>query len=358
MGQSASLNAIWVVDAVLGQPEDLPQLADVERVHPKVIRILGQNPGQLTLQGTNTYLVGDGAERILIDTSDGNSSWWSLVEQVLLEEGAAITQVVLTHGHDEPSSASGTAAGTAAATAKDHVSGLPLVRSAFPKAQIWKWLPCVLGDQDCEQFSPGSLAQAFSAGRRKHSCGCDGQVPEDCQTLFDGQELPVGDSILRVLFTPGHSVDSVSLLLEEASQVEAIFTGDSVLGGRTARFSTLVEYNKSLGRLLRLAMDSRHVILLPGHGDMVDSDSTEYLQSILRMQTTREKAILRTLQVAPGTAGDLCMNLYGSGTAAMMAQDLVEQHLEDLQERGRVKGSDDFFGRTWWETTKVVPPLA
>lgn len=331
MGQSASLNAIWVVDAVLGQPEDLPQLADVERVHPKVIRILGQNPGQLTLQGTNTYLVGDGAERILIDTSDGNSSWWSLVEQVLLEEGAAITQVVLTHGHD------------------DHVSGLPLVRSAFPKAQIWKWLPCVLGDQDCEQFSPGSLAQAFSAGRRKHSCGCDGQVPEDCQTLFDGQELPVGDSILRVLFTPGHSVDSVSLL-EEASQVEAIFTGDSVLGGRTARFSTLVEYNKSLGRLLRLAMDSRHVILLPGHGDMVDSDSTEYLQSILRMQTTREKAILRTLQVSVWTPWSSCCGL--------MAQDLVEQHLEDLQERGRVKGSDDFFGRTWWETTKVVPPLA
>lgn len=259
MGQSVSLNAIWVVDAVLGQPEDLPQLADVERVHPKVIRILGQNPGQLTLQGTNTYLVGDGAERILIDTSDGNSSWWSLVEQVLLEEGAAITQVVLTHGH------------------YDHVGGLPLVRSAFPKAQVWKWLPCVLGDQDCEQFSPGSLAQAFSAGRRKHSCGCDGQVPEDCQTLFDGQELPVGDSILRVLFTPGHSVDSVSLLLEEASQVEAIFTGDSVLGGRTARFSTLVEYNKSLGRLLRLAMDSRHVILLPGHGDVVDSDSKRVL---------------------------------------------------------------------------------
>eukprot|EP00434_Breviolum_minutum_P030414 symbB.v1.2.026900.t1/scaffold2724.1/size72221/6 len=83
-----------MVDAVLGQPEDLPHLADVERVHPKVIRITGQNPGQLTLQGTNTYLVGDGQERILIDTSDGNSAWWSLVQQVLLEEGAEITQAL------------------------------------------------------------------------------------------------------------------------------------------------------------------------------------------------------------------------------------------------------------------------
>jgi len=330
-----------MVDAVLGQPEDLPHLADVERVHPKVIRITGQNPGQLTLQGTNTYLVGDGQERILIDTSDGNSAWWSLVQQVLLEEGAEITQVVLTHGH------------------YDHVSGLPLVQSAFPKVTIWKWLPCVLGDQDCEQFSPGSLAQAFSAGRRKHSCGCDGQVPEGCQTLFEFQELPVGDSILRVLFTPGHSVDSICLLLEEAGQVEAIFTGDCVLSGRTARFSTLLEYNKSLKRLLRLAMDAgdNGVILLPGHGDLIASDSKEYLESILRMQTNREKAIMRTLQVSPGTAGDLCNEMYGSGTAAMMAQDLVEQHLEDLQERGRVKGIDDLFGRTWWETAKVVTPV-
>eukprot|EP00434_Breviolum_minutum_P030412 symbB.v1.2.026898.t1/scaffold2724.1/size72221/4 len=99
------------------------------------------------------------------------------------------------------------------------------------------------------------------------------------------------------------------------------------------------------------------VILLPGHGDLIASDSKEYLESILRMQTNREKAIMRTLQVSPGTAGDLCNEMYGSGTAAMMAQDLVEQHLEDLQERGRVKGIDDLFGRTWWETAKVVTPV-
>lgn len=73
------------------------------------------------------------------------------------------------------------------------------------------------------------------------------------------------------------------------------------------------------------------------------------------MQTNREKAILRTLKVCPGTAGDLCQEMYGSGSAAMMAQNIVEQHLEDLQERGRVKGSADLFGRMWWEAATLVP---
>lgn len=120
--------------------------------------------------------------------------------------------------------------------------------------------------------------------------------------LKDGDMLTTEGATLRVIATPGHTKDHLSLWLEEEG---AIFTGDCVLGeGSAVRLSfissttvcTLVfafqvfeelgSYMASLGKLLSLCPKR----LYPGHGPVVE-DGQAVISQYIAHRNAREKQV-------------------------------------------------------------------
>ena len=78
---------------------DLPS---VDVWSDRVTVALGQNPSAFTGPGTNTYLVGTGKQRILLDTGQGEAAYLPVLEQAMELAGCdGLQEIVLTHGHPD-----------------------------------------------------------------------------------------------------------------------------------------------------------------------------------------------------------------------------------------------------------------
>ncbi|ADB42136.1 MBL fold metallo-hydrolase [Spirosoma linguale] len=92
----------------------------------------------------------------------------------------------------------------------------------------------------------------------------------------DGEEFRVGKVKIRVLHTPGHTLESSTfLLLDEAGKETAIFTGDTLFIGDVGRPDLAVKTDLTRDDLAGYLYDSLHtkimtlpddVIVYPGHG--------------------------------------------------------------------------------------------
>ncbi|KAF5120187.1 Atrochrysone carboxyl ACP thioesterase [Metarhizium anisopliae] len=132
-----SLNICAFEDYLQGQTTNLPNLPNVEQLTPRVLRILGQNPGKFTYQGTNTYVIGTGAHRLIVDTSGGEPAWAELVSSTLESMGVSLSHVLLTHWHG------------------DHTGGVPDLLRLYPhlEGSIYKNEP----DKGQQNITDGQL---------------------------------------------------------------------------------------------------------------------------------------------------------------------------------------------------------
>ena len=92
----------------------------------------------------------------------------------------------------------------------------------------------------------------------------------------DNQEFKIGDVTLRVLHTPGHTLESTTyLLLDEEGKMNSIFSGDTLFIGDVGRPDLAVKSDLTKEDLAAMLYESIHnkilslpdeLIVYPGHG--------------------------------------------------------------------------------------------
>ncbi|RAH41248.1 putative metallo-beta-lactamase domain protein [Aspergillus brunneoviolaceus CBS 621.78] len=301
-----TLNACAFDDYLVTQQSRLPKLLDIEQLSPRVLRVLGQNAGKFTLQGTNTYIVGTGQHRLLIDTAQGYREWADLIDVTLSNRSISLSHVFLTHWHG------------------DHTGGVPDLIRMYPHLVdgIYKNSP--------EQ----------------------GQHP-----IEEGQIFKVEGATLRAVHGPGHSHDHMCFVLEEEN---AMFTGDNVLGHGTSAVEQLGLYMDTLRKLQAQGCRTGY----PAHGAVIP-DLNLKIATELAQKTRREKQCLAALgrirkerstgQLASVTVGELIDVVHGTRVneevRKMALEPFMEEVLRKLAEDGKVAFRVRKGVKTWFALT-------
>ena len=251
----------------------------------RIVRVLAPNPSVYTLEGTNTWIVGE-APAFVIDPGPDDAAH---LEEVARTAGD-VAHVLVTHDHE------------------DHAAG---ARTFAEKvgAPSWAWRV------------------------------------EGAQHLKDGQRLPAAGLEVVAIHTPGHSPDHVVFWVPSGG---ALFTGDAVLGRGTSFIDPpegdLAKYLASLQRMIELGPRTIH----PGHGPVV-LDAPGKLREYVEHRAGREEQVLAGLADGSRTVESLVGTIYADqpDDVRPLAARTVTAHLLKLEKEGRAEKSGRGAQQTW-----------
>lgn len=223
--------------------------------------VLAPNPGPLTLDGTNTWVLSaPGSGRALvIDPGPDDPDHLAAVLAAVRRRDAEVAAVLLTHGHP------------------DHSAGA----------------------RGFAELAGGVPVRALDPA---HRLGVEG--------LADGDVVGVGELDLRVVATPGHSGDSLTFVLPAAG---ALLTGDTVLGRGTTVVAhpdgRLADYLASLRALEGLCEHGELDVVLPGHGPLL-RQPLDVVRYYLRHREERLAQVAAAVADGADTAGEVVERVY------------------------------------------------
>jgi glyoxylase-like metal-dependent hydrolase (beta-lactamase superfamily II) len=255
---------------------------DVAPGHPAVVRIVAPNRGAMTLDGTNTYLVG--RDRVwVIDPGPADDRHLDRVRTAAAERGG-IEGVLLTHSH------------------ADHSAGAPRLDAPVRWGRV-----------------SGAVELSETAESTQQAAGLADRV---------------GDRVgpFEVIATPGHARDHVAFALGDVC-----FCGDLVLGAGSSIVlpdgGGLAAYLDSIERLRSRGF----ALLCPGHGPWI-GDPDAKLASYRDHRLDRDPRLLAALSGGERSREGLLAAVWDDvppelGLAAALA---MEAHLAKLADEGRL----------------------